>query len=365
MKTILEIGGIAVIPFLISYLMIPRIIRWAKTNGNLVAANPRSSHQIPTPSMGGVGVFMGFLMVLPWISWNFQLWLLLLGLMIMCCTGLIDDLKDMRALSKLIIQIGCAILIYLSGIQITHLHGLFGIEEVPQWISFLLTVGLIVGVTNAFNLIDGINGLLGSLTVINGLLFGFVFYANGLISFAVMAVAASAATLGFLPYNWGKAKIFMGDTGSLFLGFLTSVFMVKSFQLEVANQLHFSLVLIPLMVPVMDTLRLFATRIWQRKSPMEADKNHLHHWVVEVTTNHTKATLLITAFQSILIVLVYGMNHLGQGKVIQDFLMVKIGCFIFFLGLFLGVKTFRNFRQLRSHTKLLTLNNKLLEKLPS
>lgn len=363
MIAVYEIVGLAWGAFLVAYLTIPCIIKWALNEGKLAQTNHRSSHKVPTPALGGVGVFAGFLMVIPWLNFNLEIWAILIGLFILFITGWVDDMIEIRAKSKLAVQIVCALLIYFSGLQIDQLHGIFGIHEISQWTSFALTVLFIVGVTNAFNLIDGINGLAGSMAVINGCLFGLIFYSNGQWSYALLAFTMSASVLGFLPHNFPKAKIFMGDTGSLFLGLLMSVFVIKAFQTNAYNELSISLALVPMFIPIFDTIRLCVTRLLERKSPMEADQNHLHHLVVNVTTNHTRATLLITLFHLLLIAFVVVVSFYGGDLLIHNVLLILLGGVVLFMSLFVGIKLNKKTRQLRAHLRLLAANNRLLEKL--
>lgn len=363
MKATYEIAALALLAFLMAYLTIPYLIKWAYQKGRLAQTNHRSSHQIPTPALGGVSIFAGFLLVSLGLNFSLEIWAILIGVVLLFVTGWIDDMIEIRAKSKLAVQIVCAVLIYFSGLQIDQLHGIFGIHEIPHWTSFALTVLFIVGVTNAFNLIDGINGLAGSLAVINGCLFGLIFYSNGQMNYALLAFTMSASVLGFLPHNFPKAKIFMGDTGSLFLGLLMSVFVIKTLQTSTHNELSVSLALVPMFIPIFDTLRLFITRLLERKSPMEADKNHLHHLVVNVTLNHTRATLLIILFHVLLIAFVVVVSFYAGEMVIHNLLMILLGGVVLFMSLFVGIELYNKIQQLRAHLRLLTNNNRLLEKL--
>lgn len=348
---------------IVSYLIIPVIINWAKKSGKLAETNHRTSHEIPTPALGGIGVFLGVIIIIPFLDISFSMLATLIGISILFSAGLVDDLKELTPKLKLFIQILCAIILYLSGIKLDSLHGVLGIKELPELISFFLTIIFVVGVTNAFNLIDGINGLAGSLALVNCFLFGFLFLANGQNSFALLAFATAFSILGFLPYNLVNAKIFMGDTGSLFLGLLMSVFVIIAFQASAYKPLQLSLAMVPMIIPIFDTLRLFVTRMLERRSPMHADKNHLHHWVVRTTKNHLKATVLITILHLLLIGFVSFQLILGKELVLESMIVLLISGVILFLAFFVGFETYHGIKQERSHLKLLNTNNRLLEKL--
>lgn len=355
--------SVTVMAFGIAWMSIPRIIKWAHQKGKLTATNHRTSHELPTPALGGVGIVLGMLAILPFLEISLPLVATLMSALLLFVTGLVDDLTEIKAKTKLCVQFACALLIYFSGLHLDNLHGILGVYQISEMAGFLLTIVFIVGVTNAFNLMDGIDGLAGTLTVINSALFGVIFYLNGQTSFALIAFALSGGVLGFLRYNFKNAKIFMGDTGSLFIGVLMSVFVIQTFQTNTQNELSISMALVPMFIPIFDTLRLFITRIMQRKSPMAADRNHLHHLVVDATENHTQATFLIGALHLLLLGFVMCESYFGGDLLLHSLLMVLLSGVMAFLTLFIGVGMFQNITRLRKHIKLLTSNNRLLEKL--
>ena len=186
-----------------------------------------------------------------------------------------------------------------GNIYLNDMHGFLGITTIPYYASVFLTVFTIIVITNAFNLIDGIDGLAGSLGLITTLVFGTYFYFANELTYAVMAISLSGAIVGFLIYNFSPAKIFMGDTGSLLIGLINSILVIKfinvagttgeSFSLHASPALGFAV----LMVPLFDTLRVFGMRILDRRSPFSPDRIHVHHYLLDLGFSHRKITFSI------------------------------------------------------------------------
>ena len=225
-----------------------------------------------------------------------------------------DDLKDLAARYKLVIEAGVATLLAVSGIRITSFGGLFGINELHIIAQYIITVVTIVGITNAFNLIDGIDGLAGGLGFMSLVTLGIFLTISKDLNYAMIAFAFAGALLGFLYFNFNPARIFMGDTGSLVLGFVIAVLCV---QLMKINSIH-STPVVPniyvftlgiVMIPVFDTLRVFGTRIWNGRSPFSADKTHIHHLITNKGFTHGFAARLICVFHGFILILVYWMKN--------------------------------------------------------
>ena len=221
-----------------------------------------------------------------------------------------DDLKDLAARYKLVIEAGMASLLAVSGIRITSFGGLFGITELHIVAQYVVTVVTIVGITNAFNLIDGIDGLAGGLGFMSLVTLGIFLTISKDLNYAMIAFALAGALLGFLYFNFNPAKIFMGDTGSLVLGFVIAVLCVQLMKVNalytapiVPNIYVFTLGIV--MIPVFDTLRVFGTRIWKGRSPFSADKTHIHHLLTNKSFTHGFAARLICVFHGFILILVY------------------------------------------------------------
>ncbi|MCK9639106.1 MAG: undecaprenyl/decaprenyl-phosphate alpha-N-acetylglucosaminyl 1-phosphate transferase, partial [Prolixibacteraceae bacterium] len=226
------------------------------------------------------------------------------GVMIMFFVGLKDDILTLSASKKLAAQIIVAgILIFLGHFRFTNLHGFLGIETISIVPSVLLTGFVFIVFINAFNLIDGIDGLAAGLSIFSAAFFGTWFFLSGHAEYAIVSFSLVGSLTGFYFYNvYGKKnKIFMGDTGSLTLGTIMAILVIQFNEFNIDQTAPYAILASPavsfgvLIYPLMDTLRVFAIRILQRKSPFVADKNHTHHRLLALGMNHHKATYLILA----------------------------------------------------------------------
>ena len=225
--------------------------------------------------------------------------------------GIMDDLRDLAARYKLVVEAGLASLLAVSGIRITSFGGLFGITELHIMAQYIITVITIVGITNAFNLIDGIDGLAGSLGLMATTIFGFYFLKLGLYPYSILSFATAGSVAAFLIFNFQPAKIFMGDTGSMLIGLINAILVVKfinvadlaetTFPIEAAPAIGFAI----LMVPLLDTLRVFAIRIANRRSPFSPDRNHVHHLLLDKGLSHRFITITLVSINFAFIVASY------------------------------------------------------------
>ncbi len=289
--------------FIITFFSIPVIITVAKEKKLYDEPDERKVHKNVIPTLGGMGIFAGFIIsLLMGISSadNPEFQFFVAACLVIFFMGLKDDIMILSASKKFIGQLVTAgIIIRFGGIQLNDMHGFLGIHSIPPIASYFLTLFTIIVVTNAFNLIDGIDGLAGTLGLITAVSFGVYFYLIQNVSYAVMAFALAAAVFAFLIYNFSPAKIFMGDTGSLLLGTVNSILVIKfiqlapitptSFQIQSAPALGFAI----LMVPLFDTLRVFTIRIFNRRSPFSADRNHIHHFLLDLGFSHRKIVAII------------------------------------------------------------------------
>jgi UDP-GlcNAc:undecaprenyl-phosphate/decaprenyl-phosphate GlcNAc-1-phosphate transferase len=317
MRFIIPSFGIA---FLITFLAIPVIIRVALEKKLVDVPDARKVHKTPIPSLGGIGIYAGFLvaMLLAWPNHLADL-IYLQYITAACCVifflGMKDDIMDIGPLKKFIGQLIAAwIIIYKCRLQITDFQGLFGIHELPGFVSVALTYIVVILIINSFNLIDGVDGLSGSLGMLCALVFGLFFYFSGPVNFgyAVLAAALAGAIGAFLIFNHHPAKIFMGDTGSLLLGLLNAVMMLKfiniaSSGLPENNPVYFLVANAPviavavLMIPLFDTLRVFSIRILHGRSPFSPDRNHIHHILLDKGFSHNRITLMLSLTSLLLI----------------------------------------------------------------
>jgi UDP-GlcNAc:undecaprenyl-phosphate/decaprenyl-phosphate GlcNAc-1-phosphate transferase len=236
---------------------------------------------------------------------------------VLLAIGMMDDLKNLPARYKFAIQIAVALLIAFSGVRITSFNGLFGITELSVSAQYIFTVLAITGITNAFNLIDGIDGLAGGLGFMCLIILGIFLTLSGDSNIAIIAFALGGGLLGFLYYNFNPAKIFMGDTGSLVLGFVIAVLCIRLIQLNIGvkhpvlpHSPVFALSVVA--IPVFDTLRVFALRIWSGRSPFSPDKNHIHHLLTNNGWGHSFASKLLCGVHAVVLIIGYFLKGLPQ-----------------------------------------------------
>lgn len=278
----------------------------------------RKEHSMPVPTMGGIaiGLGMGISCLLWFPNLNDTLTTsFFFSFVVLFLVGIMDDLKDLPAYYKFAIQLAVALLITLSGARITTFDGLFGIHALPVAAQYIFSIITIVGITNAFNLIDGIDGLAGGLGFMSLVALGIFLNLSGETNLAVVAFALAGSILGFLYYNFNPARIFMGDTGSLVLGFTISVLCIRLIQASVeqaeptlqhAPVFALSIVLIP----VFDTLRVFALRARKGKSPFHPDKTHIHHLLTNNGWSHSFTTRLMCTLHAGILLLGYFANRI-------------------------------------------------------
>ena len=224
------------------------------------------------------------------------------SLFIVFFLGVIDDSITLRPSKKFLGQlIAIIIIVYFNDLRITSMQGLFFIYELPYITSFLLTVLTMLVITNAYNLIDGIDGLAALIgLLVSSVFFVFLFLQND-INFAIILSAIIGALIAFLRYNWHPAQIFMGDTGSLVVGFLLSIIAVQFVETDFQIESQWFQIKTPtlamaiLIIPLQDLLRVFIVRLAQKKSPFSGDRNHLHHLLMDkgLTQIQTAITLLL------------------------------------------------------------------------
>jgi len=308
----LNVGLAFLSAFVITYLGIPPVLRVASIRRIFDEPDERKIHKQSIPSLGGVAIFAAlFFSILFW-SRNFDFehlrWLMLPAFVIFL-QGLKDDIVPIDPVKKIIGQFtATTILIFWGEILIVNLHGFLGIHEVPFIAGVLLTYVTILGLINAFNLIDGVDGLAGSIGVVASMVFGTLFCLAGNYHLGVIAFSLTGALLGFLRYNFSPATIFMGDGGSLVVGLLLSILTVKLINMSVPLGYGGSsplLALAIMIIPVTDTLRVFIVRMLNGKSPFHADRNHLHHVLLRLGFNHRQVALTLSGISIVFIGLSY------------------------------------------------------------
>jgi UDP-GlcNAc:undecaprenyl-phosphate/decaprenyl-phosphate GlcNAc-1-phosphate transferase len=327
----------ASLAFLITFFAIPIVIQVSKDKKLFDEPDERKVHKTVIPTLGGLGIFAGFiiatLMGVP-SGIASELQYFAAAATVIFFLGLKDDILVLSASKKFIGQlIAAGIVIKFGGVQITNMHGFLGIYQIPHIASIVLTIFTIIVITNSFNLIDGVDGLAGSLGVLTTLVFGTYFFFAGQLTYAVMAFALSGSIIAFLIYNFSPAKIFMGDTGSLLIGLINAILVIKfiniagnpavKLPLEASPALGFAI----LMIPLFDTLRVFTLRILDRRSPFSPDRIHVHHFLLDLGFNHRMVTFTCVGVNIIFIVAAYFLRNLGTTTVL-GILLVSAFAFI-------------------------------------
>lgn len=311
-------GDIAIaflLAFITSFVGTPYTIKLAKKLGTIDMPNDRRVNKVPIPRLGGIAVITGFIVSAIYLvitmsvegqfdlndPENYKMKLLgfFLGIIIIMVAGLLDDIKDLKPWIKLLAQIGAAAVIYVFGIRID------AINEVPLHpaVSFILTMGWIIGITNAVNLIDGLDGLSSGTSLISCVALLLIFATNGSPIIAVILITCLAgAIVGFLPFNIHPAKTFIGDAGSQFLGFALSIIAM----LGVAKTVTLVVLIAPILVlglPIFDTIFAIIRRIVKGKSikaVFKADRGHIHHRLMRMGYTQSQAVAILYAISATL-----------------------------------------------------------------
>ncbi|AZQ61538.1 undecaprenyl/decaprenyl-phosphate alpha-N-acetylglucosaminyl 1-phosphate transferase [Flammeovirga pectinis] len=313
----------------IALISTPEVIKVITKNNVFDLPGGRKVHTELIPSMGGVGIFIAFLLsCCIWIPMSsaIELRFLFFGIILIFFMGVRDDMLAMSPRNKLIIQlIAATVVVGFGDVQIKSFYSLYENLNFPEWFSFATTVFVIIALTNAFNLIDGINGLAGAIALIITASLGAWFFLVGNHSYAIMMVAMLGGVLGFLYYNWGRATIFMGDTGSMILGFFLScslvLFINTDYALPVEHTYKLpdavSMAVALFIYPIIDTLRVFTIRILNGRSPFSPDRKHIHHIFIRTGFSHAATSTIIASISTLFLIVCYFANFY-----IQDLLLL-------------------------------------------
>jgi UDP-GlcNAc:undecaprenyl-phosphate GlcNAc-1-phosphate transferase len=284
-----------VISFVTALGLIALLIRYAPGLRLVDTPNHRSFHKKLTPKGAGIGfvaaAFFGFLTTE--FSLGAEMWYVILAILIVFATGIFDDIKEVSPRFKFITIFAAVLLLYLNDFAMYSLGTYLDVRiDIAPFLVLPLTYFVVVGFTNAMNLIDGIDGLAGTISlIIFATLFAIgVKYGDPLIT--VLSGMFIASLLAFLVFNWNPAKIFMGDAGSLTLGFTIAVLSVKA--LEYVNP---TVILFITAIPILDTLIVMTRRIQRSQSPFKADKNHMHHLLYKQKRDVRFTTVMLSAIQ--------------------------------------------------------------------
>lgn len=297
------------VSFIIGLCFMPLVLNIAKKRNFVVKPNKRTSHEGAIPNIGGINIFISFLLTVFLFSYEVisHLQFSIIGVFIILIVGFVDDLIDIKASWKLIGEITSAFfLIVLSDIRLTNLHGFMGILNLSVPTSYLLSFFVFIVIINALNLIDGVDGLASGLGILYSLFFAIYFTLTNNPNLAISAYAMVGSLAVFFLYNvfGNKNKIFMGDSGSLLLGYMITLYVFEFCKINaypIANHLpsYLTMSAAPavavcvLSVPLFDTLRVMSTRIKKGVSPFHPDKNHIHHLLLKTGLKHRQVTFVL------------------------------------------------------------------------
>lgn len=309
--------------FVIVFVSVPSIVKVAQYKQLYDEPGRRKSHHHKTPNLGGIAIFAGLIIatgLFADLTLSRELMQVLVAMVVIFFIGIKDDVLIIAPAKKLYGEILAAIIIVILGdIRFTSLHGFLGIYEINYISSISLTCFVVVVLINSFNLIDGIDGLASGIGIVVSLTFGTWFYLTGNHNYAILSAALLGALLAFFWFNaYGKEnKIFMGDTGSLILGLIMSVLVIKFNEANITYNGPYTISSAPavsfgiLIVPLFDTLRVFILRVLRGQSPFNPDKNHLHHRVLKLGFNHVESTAVISSVNVMFIIMVLTCQSAG------------------------------------------------------
>lgn len=297
-----------VLAFILAFSATPIAKKLAFKVGAIdVPRDERRMHKKPIARLGGLAIVAAFLVSIffyiitnsfnggGFLNPDIKFWGFIAGAIIISGLGAVDDTKQLSAKIKLVFQLLAAFLVVFTGTRIEILTNPFSVEgssELIPLISYPLSILWIVGITNAINLIDGLDGLAAGVSSIASLSLFFVSVISGSLSTAVLTAALAGAALGFLPYNFNPAKIFMGDSGALFLGYTLSVISIQGMLKQYAA-IAIAIPLLVLGLPLFDTMFAILRRLMQGKSPMEADRGHLHHRLIDMGLSQKQSVVVM------------------------------------------------------------------------
>ena len=329
----------------VSVVAIPVIIKISELKSLMEKPGERRSHTVPTPTFGGIAIFAAILIgYFLWPSIDqtdiYRTNLSIVGMTILFFLGIKDDLVGMDPAKKILFQIlASVILVFFGELRIDYLYGIMGYHHIEEVVSILLTCFIFIALTNAINLIDGIDGLAGGISTIASATFGGWFLLTNHFTMACLAFTMAGALLGFLRFNFSKtSKIFMGNTGSLIIGFMLAFFAVRFVNLNVSYRYEPTaffnapiIAIVILIIPIFDTMRVFLVRIMAGRSPFSADRNHMHHILLDNGLSHVGATVVLCGI-SLLNTVMFLLLHRNISNTLS---LIILGC-LFGLYMFVG-----------------------------
>ena len=334
-----------IIPFFIALLLVgwihPRLVKIALLKNIVDNPDARKLQRTPVPVLGGVAVFFGVVIAIGCMSSVVDcsgLPVVIMAMMAMLYTGTMDDILSLSPGLRFVIEIVVVLLlIFVGGYCIDDFHGLWNIGRFSDWYAVPLTVVAAVGIINAINLVDGVNGLSSGYCIMACLIFGTLFFLSGEESMTILAVVSVGALIPFFLHNvFGKtSKMFIGDGGTLVMGVVMSVFVIEILQngSRAAAYVDPNVGLVPftlavLSVPVFDTLRVMSTRILKGTSPFRPDKTHLHHMFIDLGCSHVATTLAILGVNMFVVLCWWSLEASGFSIAVQLYAVIAVSLLV-------------------------------------
>lgn len=341
MELILYYITLFVVSLCATWWIFKKVLKIAKLKNIVDNPDARKLQRVPVPVMGGIAVFFGMIMAFAVAGIIFDIsnmFAMVCVMTIMLYVGCMDDIIGLSPGIRFLVEIIVVLLlIYCNNYSIDNFHGLWGIYEIPQWIAVPLTVFACVGIINAINLIDGVNGLSSGYCIVTSMIFGAIFIATGDVDRSSLAILCVGALIPFFCHNvFGKeSKMFIGDGGTLLMGTIISAFVINALKTDstiTANvPANFGVIpftLAVLAVPVFDTLRVMVARISRGMSPFSPDKTHLHHLLIDLHFSHVGTTMTEILANLFVIAGWYLTYRLGASIDIQLYVVIFLGLLI-------------------------------------
>ena len=334
-----------IIPFFTALLLVgwihPRLVKIALLKNIVDNPDARKLQRTPVPVLGGVAVFFGVVIAIGCMSSVIDcsgLPVVIMAMMAMLYTGTMDDILSLSPGLRFVIEIVVVLLlIFVGGYCIDDFHGLWNIGRFSYWYAVPLTVVAAVGIINAINLVDGVNGLSSGYCIMACLIFGTLFFLAGEAPMTILAAVSVGALIPFFLHNvFGKtSKMFIGDGGTLVMGVVMSVFVIAILQngSRVAAYVNPNVGLVPftlavLSVPVFDTLRVMSTRILKGTSPFRPDKTHLHHMFIDLGCSHVATTLAILGVNMFVVLCWWALEASGFSIAVQLYAVIAVSLLV-------------------------------------
>ena len=338
-----------ILPFVVAAMAVfvvhPSLVKIAHMKSIVDNPDARKLNKVPVPVLGGVAVFFGIMFSLSIAGYyiegmNIQ-FELIIAMMIMLYTGVGDDILQLSPRLRFALQIFVVcLMMFLCGIYIDDFHVLWGVGDFPWYVAVALTIFSCVGIINSINLIDGVDGLCSGYGVFASMMFAVCFMLMGDVSYAVLAFAVAGAIFPFMLHNMfgEKYKMFLGDGGSLVLGFICSLYVMRIIQSgdDVVSGSTISFTLAVLSIPVFDTVRVMVARIINHRSPFSPDKTHLHHMFISLGYSHVITAINIIMLNGAIVLIWHMCNLLHLSPEVQLYVTIASGL-LATSGLYYGV----------------------------